>query len=110
MNYKLWDESELQAGLPVDAKCLLQAGEGRVRRKKVRSWCTRVGGCEGSLMGTLGSFWGHSQGNAYLHLPGMWSKPRAGSLDCFAKSLIAISEARPKSQQQLESRSEVVVA
>lgn len=51
MNYELWDESELQAGLPVDAKCLLQAGEGRAGRKKVRSWSTRVGGCEDSLMG-----------------------------------------------------------
>lgn len=61
MNYELWDESELQAGLPVDAKCLLQAGEGRAGRKKVRSWSTRVGGCEDSLMGRE-AFWGHFGG------------------------------------------------
>lgn len=69
-------------------------------------------GVAGSLMGILEVFWGHSQGNAYLRLPGIWSKPRADGLDCFAKSLIAISEAegRQKSQQQLESGSEAVVA
>lgn len=39
VNYKVWDESELQAGFPVDAKCLLWAGEGRVGREKVRPWC-----------------------------------------------------------------------
>lgn len=108
MDYKLWDESELQAGFPVDAKCLFQAGEGRVGRMKGRSWCTRAGGVRAPQW----AFGGHSQGNAHLHLPGIWSQPRADSLDCFAKKLIAISEAeaRPKSQQQLESRSEVVVA
>lgn len=53
-------------------------------------------------MGILGAFWGHSQGNAYLHLPGIWSKPRAASLGCFAKSLIGISEveSRPTGVKQ----------
>lgn len=50
-------------------------------------------GVPDSLMGILEAFWGHSQGNAYVHLPEIWSKSRADSLDCFAKSLIVISEA-----------------